>query len=205
MNPAQEQDLKDMRRAAQERDQYQLQFLLKRLLRGMEFYVALSVSMERASAFIDIFDSYYPGEPWVRQLLLAINAFGTKPDDTIAEAALSQKFSAPGAGNYLKAVYDITQAMNSNHTLDARIGFLASAVVNEIMAELAEAYYGDREDDWQRVRANTFDPETGEASDPDAAEIAYQFWIAPETATLDSGLWLEVADSIERKLQRMKG
>jgi len=198
MTPAQEQDLNDLRLAAQQRDQAQLQFILKRLLRGMEFFVALSVPIERAAEYIDIFESYYPGETWVRQLLLAINAFGTKPDDTIAEAALSQQFTAPGAGNYLKAVYDITQAMNHNHTIDARIGFLASSVVNEIMAELVEAYYGEREGDWQRVRANQFDPATG------AAEIAYQFWTAPETAALDTGCWLDVAASIEKKLQRTR-
>lgn len=204
MNAAQEQDLNDLRLAAQQRDQMQLQFLLKRLLRGMEFYVALSVPVERAAGYIDIFESYYPDETWVRQLLLAINAFGTKPDDSIAEAALSQQFTAPGAGNFLKSVYDITQAMNNTHTLDARVGFLASAVVNEIMAELAEAYYGEREEDWRRVRANQFDAETGEASDPGAADIAYQFWIAPETAALDTGSWLAVAASIEQKLRRLK-
>lgn len=203
MNKQQELDLRDMREAAHKRDQARLQFLLKRLLQSMDFYVALSVPMERAVAFLDIFESYYPEERWVRTLLLAINSFGTSPDDSVAYQALSQGFSEPGAANYLKAVFDITQAMSSQHTGEARVGFLASAVVNGIMAELVEAWYGEREEAWQRVRANTIDPETGAASDPEATKIAYAFWSAPETAALDTASWLDVAHQLEKKLTRL--
>lgn len=204
MNPQHQRDLTDLRKAATDRDQAQLQFLLKRLLQHMDYFVALSVPLERTYDYIDIFESYYPDEIWVRQLLLAITSFGTTPDDGIAEMALQQSFPAPGARNFLKAVFDITQAMQSTHTGEARIGYMTSAVVNAIMAELVEAWYGDQEAAWEQVRQNTYDPETEMYSDPVATQIAYQFWQAPQTAALDTALWLAVADAIEQKLTRLQ-
>lgn len=204
MNDQQRRDLKDLRSAANRRDQEQVQFLVKRLLRSLDYFVALSVPLERAWQFIDIFESYYPEEAWVRQMLLGIMSYGRAPDDSVAEMALEQKFTAPGAGNYLKAVYDITQAMQEKHTGDARLGFMASAVVNAIMAELVEAYYGERPDDWQRVRANQYDPQTETYSDPGATEIAYHFWTAEQTVALDVASWHEIADAIEQKASRLQ-
>ena len=52
--------------------------------------------------------------------------------------ALQHKFEAPGAMNYIKAIYDLTQGMQKSHTGEARIGFLTSALVNVVMA--AETY-----------------------------------------------------------------
>jgi hypothetical protein len=60
MNPQHERDLKDIRKAAHERHQEQLQFLLKHLLQGLDFYVALSVPLERLYHFLDVFERYYP-------------------------------------------------------------------------------------------------------------------------------------------------
>ena len=40
---------------------------------------------------------------------------------------------------------------------------------------------------------------------PVASEIAYTFWTDEEVALLDSDHWLQVADSIERHLQRQYG
>jgi hypothetical protein len=204
MTPQQQRDLIDLRRAAQARDQEQLQFVLKRLLRSLDYFVALSVPLDRAYRFVDIFESYYPEEAWPRQMLLAITSFGSAPDDSIAEMALQKEFPAPGAGNFLKAIYDITQAMQEKHTGDARIGYMTSAVVNAIMAELAESWYGDRLQDWQRVRRNQYNPDTQTYSDPDAAQIAYQFWTDPQTAALDTASWLEIADQIEKHLTRLE-
>lgn len=202
MNDQQRRDLKDLRAAAQERNQEQVQYILKRLLQGMDYYIALSVPLERLQLFLDIFESYYPDESWIRKLLLLITTFGTPPEPTIAEAALQETFSAPGAANYVKAVFDLTQAMQDKHSGEARIGYMASAVVNSIMAELAEAWYGEREQDWQRVRSNRYDAEQGTYSDPQAAEIAYAFWTDEATTTLDQRCWMEIADSIEKKLMR---
>lgn len=202
MNAAQRSDLKDLRAAAAARDHEQLQFLLKRLLLSMDYYAALAIVAERLWAWLDIFESYYPEEAWVRRLLLSIANYGSTPDDSIAEAALGQPFSEPGAGNYIKAIYDLTQAMQPRHGGEVRVGFMTSAVVNGITAEVAEAWYGEHEDAWQRVRANQIDPISGAWSDPQAQQIALAFWLDEQTVALEVACWREVAEAIEAALRR---
>lgn len=196
MDTQQRLDLEELRKVADSRNQEQLQFLLKRLLQRMEYYIALAVPLERIRAFLPVFEQHYPEETWVRQLLLMINNYGKAPENDISEMALSQGFTLPGAGNFLKAVYDLTQAMQDNHTSEARIGFMASAVVNANMADLAYAWYSEREKAWEKVRANQ--------EDEQATRIAYIFWTHPDTVALDKQIWHEVADSIEAKLTRLE-
>jgi hypothetical protein len=204
MNPQHQRDLTDIRTAAQQRNHEQLQFMLKRLLQGLDFYVALTVPLERLYQLLDTFERYYPDEAWVRKLIIAIGAYGTAPDDSIAEMALHQRFTAPGMGNYLKAVYDVTQAMQDKHTSEARISFMASAVVNSVMAELAEAWYGKYPAAWEKVRQSEQNPETGEYTDPKATTIAYTFWMSAETAQRDTEIWLAIAANIEAKYKRLE-
>ena len=78
--------------------------------------------------------------------------------------------------------------------LPPRIGYLVSATVNAVMAELVEHYYGRHMDRWEIIRGN---PEGDEAR-----EIAYIFWSDEEIALLDTDHWLQVADSIESHLRR---
>lgn len=191
----QRRDLSDLRQYAQARNHEQIQFVLKRLLQQMPFFYSLAVVLEVTYRFLDVFESYYPDEGWVRQMLLSIASFGTAPDDSVAEMALSQAFTEAGTGNYIKAIYDITQAMQGRHTPEARVGYLTSALVNAVMAELAEAWYGDKPDLWQVVRQ---DPTA-----PDSMTIAYAFWTNQQTATLDTQNWLEIADALERALERL--
>lgn len=194
LNTSAQVDLQALREAAQQRDHEQAQFWLKKIFSGMPYFVALAVVLESLHAYLDIFESYYPEESWVRQLLVSVASFGQAPEDQIAELALSQAFSAPGAGNYIKAVYDLTQCMQAKHTGEARVGYMTSAVVNALMAELVEAYYGERPDEWTTQR---------QAGDSDAARvIAYAFWTDATTATLDVGLWLSLAENLEAKLRR---
>lgn len=196
MDTQQRLDLEDIRKVADSRNQEQLQFLLKRLLQRMEYYIALAVPLERIRAFLPIFEQHYPDETWVKQLLLIINNYGKAPENDISEMALSQEFTTPGVGNFLKAVYDLTQAMQDNHTPEARTGYMASAVVNAIMAELAYAWYSEREKAWEKVRANQ--------EEEQATRIAYIFWTHPDTVKLDKQIWHEIADSIEAKLTRLE-
>jgi hypothetical protein len=196
MNDAQRRDLADLRQAAQERDPQQTQFLTKRLLGGLDFYAALAVSLQQVYGFIDLFESYYPEEIWVRKMLVSITSYGVAPDDQIAEMALNQSFHAPGCGNFIKAVYDITQAMNKRHTSESRIGYMTSALVNAVMAELGEAWYGERPDAWEIQHERP--------GDPDSLELAYLFWTDPDTAALDTTCWLEIADRLEKALERQK-
>jgi hypothetical protein len=194
INDAQKRDLADLRAAAEQRQHEQLQYHAKRLLGQLDYFVALAVVMERVYSFLDIFESYYPDETWIRAMLVGITSFGIAPDDSTAAAALEQSFTSPGAGNYIKAVYDVTQAMQKKHTSEARISFMTSAIENTIMAELAEAWYGERLDEWEQVHANQ--------NDPQAAQIAYAFWTDPHTAALDTACWQEVADHLEQQFNR---
>ncbi|QPC83447.1 hypothetical protein G4Y79_03435 [Phototrophicus methaneseepsis] len=200
--PVQQRDLLMLREAAQERNQEQVQFYAKRLLMALPYYYALAIVVDRLVAFLPRFEAVYPDEKWVRQHLLVINAYGTAPDDTIAEMAMQQSFEAPGMMNYLKAVYDLIESMQEKHTGEARIGFMTSALVNVVMAGLADAWYGERQEAWARVRQNSFDPATGQYTDPQATQIAYHFWIDEDTTKRDQTAWLTIAEQIEAALQR---
>jgi hypothetical protein len=200
--PVQQRDLTMLREAAQERNQEQVQFYAKRLLMALPYYYALAIVVERLVAFLPRFEEAHPEEKWVRQQLLLINAYGAALDDTVAEMAMQQSFDTPGAMNYLKAFYDLVQSMQERHTGEARVGFMTSALVNVVMAELADAWYSGRPFAWERVRRNAFDPNTGQYTDPEATQMAYRFWVDESTSERDKAAWLAIADQIESALDR---
>ena len=186
--------LDQLRQAAEARDPERCQFLLKSLFMGMEFYLALAVVIERARAFLPAFEHYYPDGGFARQILMQMVNTGTAPSRLPPEAL--RDFEYPGAANFMKALADLARALQQG-PLPPRIGFLVSATVNAIMAELVEHYYGRRMDQWQIARDN---PESQEAR-----AIAYQFWMDEDVALLDTDHWLGVADSIEAHLRRQQG
>lgn len=186
--------LEQLRSAAEARDPERCQFLLKSLFMGMEFYLALAVVIERTQAFLPAFEHYYPDGGFARQILKQMINTGTAPSRLPPEAL--RDFEYPGAANFMKALADLAHALQQG-PLPPRIGYLVSATVNAIMAELVEHYYGRHMDHWQIVREN---PE-----DPEAREIAYQFWMDEEIALLDTDHWLQVADSIEAHMRRQLG
>ena len=188
---SQAETVEQLRSAAEARDPEQCQFLLKMLFMDMEFYLALAVVIERAQSFLDTFEHYYPEGKFARQILMQMVNTGTAPSRLPPEAM--RDFEYPGAANYMKALADLAHALQPG-PLPPRIGYLVSATVNAIMAELVEHYYGRRMESWRFVREN---PETSEARD-----IAYAFWTDDEIALLDADHWLNVADSIEKHLQR---
>ena len=186
----QQTTLDQLRVAAEARDPERSQFLLKSLFMELDFYLALAVVIERAQSFLETFETYYPDGQFVRQILMQMVNTGTAPARLPPEAL--RDFEYPGAANYMKALSDLAHALQPG-PLPPRIGFLVSATVNAIMAELVEHYYGRRMEDWALVRR---DP-----TDPQAQEIAFAFWTDDEVALLDSDHWLQVADSIERHSQ----
>lgn len=202
LNPVQMRDLHELRRFIDARNAEQCQFYLKRLLMAVEYYYAVAIIAEHLQGYLPIFEGDYPDEVWVRRLLLMVVSFGSKPEDSVAEMALQQTFTKPGAMNYLKAVYDLTQAMNDQHGNESRVGYMTSALVNVIMAHLVVNWYGRRSSAWERVRANRYDPNTNTYSDPIATEIAYQFWTDEATQTLERDLWHALANRIEEALRR---
>jgi hypothetical protein len=202
LHPVQARDLHELRRNVQERNSEQSQFYLKRLLMAVNYFYAVAIITEELQRFLPKFEEAYPDEVWVRRLLLAVVSFGNKPEEGVPEMALRQDFPAPGAMNFLKAVYDLTQAMNDKHGNESRVGFMTSALVNVLMADVVQAWYGKRTKAWERVRANKLDPATGQYSDPVATEIAYQFWTDEATISNERELWLALADRIENALKR---
>lgn len=183
--------LKRLRQAAENRDPEQCQFLLKSLFMEMEFYLAVAVVVERAQSFLETFEHYYPDAGFARQILMQMVNTGTAPARLPPQAL--RDFDYPGAANYMKALSDLAHALQPG-PLPPRIGYLVSATVNAIMAELVEHYYGRRMEHWVLVRE---DPES-----PAAREIAYAFWTDDEIALLDTDHWLQVAESIEAHQQR---
>lgn len=190
-NNSQEVLLRQLRDAAEARDPERCQFLLKTLFMKMEFYLALSVVIERAQSFLETFEHYYPNGGFARQILTQMVNTGTTPSRLPPEA--QRDFEYPGAANYMKALSDLAHALQPG-PLPPRIGYLVSATANAIMAELVEHYYGRRMDAWLTVRER---PDSAETRD-----IAYAFWTDEEVALLDTDHWLAVTDSIEAQLRR---
>ena len=185
--------LEQLRQAAEARDPEQCQFLLKSLLMKMEFFLAVAVVIERAQSFLETFEHYYPNAKFTRQILMQMVNTGTAPARLPPEARRS--FDYPGAANYMKALADLAHALQKG-PLPPRIGCLVSAAANAIMAELVEHYYGRHIDDWIFLRQHP--------ADPKSQEIARAFWTDADVALLDTDHWLQVADSIEKKLARQK-
>lgn len=199
---AQTMMVRDLRHGADARDPERCQLALKRLLSGLTYFYALAVVLETLQAHLADFEADHPHETWVHDLLVGIASFGMAPDDSFVEPVLQQGSARPGGMNFYKAIYDLTQAMQDRHTPEARVSYMASAIVNVIMAQLVRAWYGKRPAAWERVRANVFDPITGRYSDPVATELAYTFWTHDETHNADIAAWQAVADRLERALQR---
>ena len=158
---------------------------------SMEFYPALAVVIERAQSYLETFETYYPDGVFARQILMQMVNTGTAPARLPPEAI--RDFEYPGAANYMKALSDLAHALQQG-PLPPRIGYLVSATVNAIMAELVEHYYGRRPQAWALIRQ--------QPADPKAEQIAYEFWTDEEVALLDTDHWLQVADGIERHLLR---
>ncbi len=183
--------LAKLRKAAEARDPERCQFLLKALFMDLDFYLALAVVIERARSFLETFETYYPDGVFARQILMQMVNTGTAPARLPPEAL--RDFEQPGAANFMKALADLAHALQPG-ALPPRIGYLVSATVNAIMAELVEQYYGPRPQAWAQFRA-----------EPANSEIAYAFWTDEDVALLDTDHWLQVADSVERQMQRQYG
>lgn len=196
-----DQTLDALRAAAQARDPEQTQFLLKRIFLAMPFYRALAVAIEQTYRHLEIFERYHPEARWARQSLVQIASLGTAPGK-LPDEAMEPTFTTPGTANFIKALFDLAHASRQSNLLEARVGYLVSAVVNAIMAELVALWYEPRLADWERVRQNSYDPATGQYSDPEATQIAYHFWTDAQVTQRDIDAWLEVTDNITKKLER---
>jgi hypothetical protein len=87
-------------------------------------------------------------------------------------------------------LYDLFQATQKTNQSEARIGFLVSAIVNAMTAELVEMYFGEHLDEWEAYRTHTEGVE----------QIALNFWIDDSVARRDAALWHEIADKAKNLL-----
>lgn len=185
------EDIAKLRAAAQARDPEQKQFLLKKLYKQIPFVVALGVSTEQAHNYVATFEQYHPDEIWPRQMLRQIVMTASAPDESVIQQAF-QHFTTPGTANFFKALYDLFQGTQTKHSSEARLGFLVSAVVNSITAELVELYFGDQPDVWETYRAQG----------PDFTEIALAFWTDERVIAHDAAAWDNLATRLKETYER---
>ena len=183
--------IETLRRAAHERDADTLQFTLKQVFQKLDFVVALGIAAEQAYRYVDTFEQYHPEEVWPRRMLMLIVTTATAPERQIIEEAFKH-FETPGSANFIKAMYDLYQGTQETNQSQARLGFLVSAVVNAITAELVELYFGKRPEQWTAYRAQA----------ENAPQIAMDFWTNEAVSQQDTKRWLAVADAVEKRLDR---
>lgn len=193
-----EQDLARLREAAGGREWGVLQETMTRLLMEIDFFYGVEIAVTRAYNHLPIFEAAHPDAGWARSLLVWITSYGAAPANLPPQAATPH--ASPGAANYIAGLIDLTRAMERMTPLDNRARFLASAISNTILAELAAAWYGDYPEAWeaQQEHGDDLDEDTGV---PVRQTIQAEFWLDEATAERDRAAWLDVADAIERKVR----
>ena len=194
-------DVDLLRHAAERREWSELQEILTRLLVEMEFFGGVEIAITRAYNHLPIFEASQPESDWARSLLVWITSYGTAPANLPPEASVPH--NSPGAANYIAALIDLTRAMERMTPLENRVRFLASAISNTLLAELAATWYSEHPDAWvlQSEHGDETDVETGTMV---RQEIYTQFWLDEATAVRDTAAWLEVADAVERIQNRLR-
>jgi hypothetical protein len=189
-----------LRAAAAAREWNAAQSALARMVQTLPFFAALAAISEGFTAYLPTFHRDYPPQSLLArlptQLLSGMMSYGFAPDNLPDNAVAD--YDAPGAAQYVLAVLELARAAQKDREPVERVELLVSAAANQMIAALSESYYRRFPDDHARVRANRFDPETGDYSDPDAARIPLLLWLDAEVAALDTQLWLALADRLER-------
>ncbi len=187
-----------LRAAAHAREWTALQATLVDVLKLLGTYPALEVVVNRLYEYLPTFQRHHPDDTVLKQLLVAVVSFGFAPDQLPDHIVAS--YSTPGNGQYANAILEMCRAMQRERDPQERFVLLTSAVANSIIAEMAEYWYTRNPEAYARVRANRFDPATGEFTDPEAARIPLLMWMDEGVAALDTGAWSAIADAVEKKL-----
>ncbi|MBZ0275253.1 MAG: hypothetical protein K8I60_03875 [Anaerolineae bacterium] len=202
MNTDAAADLNRLRESAQAREWGESQAVLTHLLLGLDFYAGLEMALSRAHAHLPVFEAHHPQAEWARQLLVGIVAYGAAPAMLPPEAYDS--YPSPGAANFITAVLELVRSVERKTPLENRIRFIANALVNTILAELAADWYGQHPDAWTRQseQGDSVDPETGLTV---RQQIQAQFWLDETVARRDVAAWLSLVDALAAKLNPAKG
>lgn len=194
-----QQGLARLRAAAEAREWTVLQDTLTGLLMEIDFFYGVEIAVTRAHNHLPIFEAAHPDAGWVRSLLVWITSYGAAPANLPPQAGTPH--NSPGAANYIAGLIDLTRAMERMTPLDNRVRFLASAISNTILAELAAAWYGHYPEAWdaQQEHGDEIDETTGLNV---RQAIQAEFWLDEGTAERDTAAWLSVADAIAKKVNR---
>jgi hypothetical protein len=190
-------DVTTLREAAARRDWNDLQNALTRLFMSLDFYLVLELVVRRMGDYLPTFEAANPGADWARRLLVSVTSYGVAPGELPTEAG--QPHPTPGSANFIMALLDLCRGLERKTPPENRIRFLANAVSNTIVAELAAAWYGEHPDAWaeQSSHGEAIDSATGVSV---RQRIYAQFWLDEATAARDTASWLQLADEVEKKL-----
>ncbi len=190
-------DLAALREAAQERDWGKLQTALTRLMMELDFYVALEMTISRIHEHLPVFERAHPGATWARELLVGLVSYGIAPPELPPEAG--EPHPSPGAANTIMALFELARGAERKTPLDNRMRFLANALANIMLADLASFWYGQHPEAWeqQMQHGEEINPTTGFSV---RQQIYAQFWLDETTAERDTTNWLKLAEQLEHKL-----
>jgi hypothetical protein len=190
--------LERLRAAALERDWSILQDTLAEVLAEVEYFAGLEIGLNRAHDHLPIFEAHHPEASWARALLVWLASYGAPPADLPMDASLPH--DSPGANNFVTALIELARSAERKTPYENRIRFLANAIGNLIVADLAAYWYAENDDMWdfQQVHGTEIDEETGEP----ISQIVYaSFWLDEDVAARDTAAWLTIADQLERKMK----
>ena len=164
----------------------------------MEYFAGLEIGLTRAHNHLPIFEQNHPEASWARALLVWMASYGAPPADLPMDAGLPH--DSPGANNFVTALVELARSAERKTPYENRIRFLANAIGNLIVVDLAAYWYGENPDMWefQQEHGSEIDDETGE---PISQTIYASFWLDEEVAARDSAAWLAVADQLEPKMK----
>jgi hypothetical protein len=187
-----------LRAAAYERDWSVLQDTLADALGAVEYFAGLEIALNRAYDHLPIFEQYHPDGGWARALLVWLASYGAPPADLPIDAGLPH--DSPGANNFVTALVEIARSAERKTPYENRVRFLANAIGNLIVADLAAYWYAANEDMWefQQLHGSELDDETGE---PISQTVYASFWLDDEVAARDTAAWLAIADQLEPKMK----
>ncbi len=190
--------LNRLRTAAHERDWSVLQDTLADVLSEVEYFAGLEIGLVLAYAHLETFEQHHPDASWARALLVWLASYGAPPADLPMDAGLPH--DSAGANNFVTALVELARSAERKTPLENRLRFLANAIGNLIVADLAAYWYGENADMWefQQEHGTELDDETGEP----ISQIVYaSFWLDEEVAARDTAAWLAIADQLEQKMK----
>ncbi len=190
--------LTHLREAALERDWTRLQDTLADVLINVEYFVGLEIALNRAHDHLPIFEQAHPESSWARALLVWMASYGAPPADLPMDAGLPH--DSPGANNYVTALVELARSAERKTPYENRIRFLANAIGNLIVADLAAYWYGENADMWdfQQAHGSELDEETGQ---PISQTVYTSFWLDDDVAARDTAAWLAIVDKLQQKMK----